>query len=217
LRYDTFKDLAPVAFVASSPLVLAVHPTVPGRNLKEFVEAAKKDPSKLNFANPGPGSPHHLAFELLSRTVGMEIGQANYRGGGPALNDVVAGHAQVGMFTFGAVRPFIQGGQVKPLALLTEKRSDLAPELPTAVEAGWPAVHVALRFVVMTRAGTANEIITRMHAAIAESVNEPEFQQMLRQQGYEPFVTNPAETGALLRSESVRWAPILKAADIRLD
>jgi tripartite-type tricarboxylate transporter receptor subunit TctC len=217
LRYDTFKDLAPVAFVASSPLLLAVHPSVPGRNLKEFIEAAKKDSSKLNFANPGQGSPHHLAFELLARTAGITLGQATYRGGGPALNDVVAGHAQVGMFTFGAVRQFVQAGQLKPLALLTEKRTDLAPELPTAVESGWPTVHVALRFVVMAPAGTPKEIIARMHGAIAETVQEPEFRQLLRQQGYEPFVTNPAETATLLRSEATRWAPILKAANIQLE
>ena len=217
LRYDPFKDLAPVTFVASSPLLLAVHPSVPGKTVKEFVETAKREASKINFANPGQGSPHHLAFELLARTAGIEIGQANYRGGGPALNDVVAGHAQVGMFTYGAVRQFVQGGQLKPLALLTEKRSELAPDMPTVVEAGWPGVHVALRFVVMAPAGTPADITARLHAAIAEVSKEPDYLQQLRQAGFEAFVTSPSDTGALLRGESTRWAPILKSSGIRLD
>ena len=217
LRYDVFKELVPVAYVASSPLVVASHVDVPARNLREFAALAKRDAARLNFANPGQGSPHHLGFELLARTAGFQIGQANYRGGGPALNDVIAGHAQVGVFTFGAVRPFLESGKLRPLAILSEKRSDLAPDLPTAVETGWPGVHVALRFVVMAPAGTPPEVVARMGTAIADSVAETEFAQLLRQQGYEPFVTTPAEAAKLLREEYTRWGPVLKAADIRLE
>lgn len=217
LRYDVFKDLTPVGYVASSPLLLAVNPAVPGRTVKEFVDHVKKDPDKLNFANPGQGSPHHLAFELLARTAGLQVGQANYRGGGPALNDVLAGHAQIGMFTYGAVRQHLQSGALKPLALLTEKRSELAPELPTVTESGWPSVHVALRFVMMAPAGTPKDIVDKLQAAIAEIGNEPEFRQLMRQQGFETFITTPAETAALLRTEYARWGPILKAANIRLE
>jgi tripartite-type tricarboxylate transporter receptor subunit TctC len=217
LRYDVFKDLAPVGFVASSPLVLAVNPSVPVKTVKELIELAKKEPGKLNFANPGQGSPHHLAFELLARTAGIDVGQATYRGGGPALNDVLAGHAQIGMFTYGAVRQYIQAGTLRPLALLTEKRSELAPELPTVVESGLPAVHVALRFVVMAPAGTPKEIVAQVQTAIGEIGNEPEFRQLMRQQGYEPFITTPAQTATLLRTEYTRWGPILKAANIRLE
>jgi tripartite-type tricarboxylate transporter receptor subunit TctC len=217
LRYDAFKELVPVAYVASSPLVVASHLEVPARNLREFAALAKRDPAHLNFANPGQGSPHHLGFELLARTAGFNIGQANYRGGGPALTDVLAGHAQVGVFTFGAVRPYLESGKLRPLAILSEQRSALAAELPTAVEAGFPGVHVALRFVVMAPAGTPAEVVTRMSTAIADSVAEPEFAQLLKQQGYEPFVTSPAEGAKLLREEYTRWGPVLKAADIRLE
>ncbi len=217
LRYDVFKDLAPVSFIAESPLVLAVHPSVPANNLKEFIELAKKQPGKLNFANSGQGSPHHLAFELLARTTGIEVTQVNYRGGGQSVTDVLAGHTQIGMFTLGAVRQYIQGGQLRALALLTEKRSELAPNIPTVVESGWPAVHVALRFVVMAPAGTPKDIVDKVQTAIAEIGNEPEFRQLLRQQGYDPFITSTAQTAALLRNEYDRWGPILKAANIRLD
>lgn len=217
LRYDAFKELTPVAYVASSPLVIATHPDLPAKSVREFAALAKREPSRLNFANPGQGSPHHLGFELLARTAGFRIGEANYRGGGPALNDVMAGHAQVGVFTFGAVRQFLESGKLRPLALFSEKRSTLAPELPTVLEAGWAGVHVALRFVVMAPGGTPADVVARLSGAIADAVAEPEFAQLLKQQGYEPFVTSPAETAALLREEYNRWGPLLKAADIRLE
>ncbi|WP_053076779.1 tripartite tricarboxylate transporter substrate binding protein [Caenimonas sp. SL110] len=217
LRYDVFKDLAPVGYLASSPLVLAVNNNVPANNVKELIELARKSPGTLNFANPGQGSPHHLAWELLARTASINVGQATYRGGGPALNDVLAGHAQIGMFTYGAVRQFIESGKIKPLALMTETRSDLAPNLPTVVESGLKNVHVALRFVVMAPAGTPREVVAQLQTAMAEIAAEPEFRQVLRQQGYEPFVTTPAQTATLLRTEYERWGPILKAANIKLE
>lgn len=217
LRYDAFKDLAPVAYVASSPLLLAVNPGIPARTVKEWTALAQKDAAKLNFANSGPGSPHHLSFELLQRAANFQVGQANYRGGGPALNDVLAGHAQIGVFTYGAVRSFVEAGKLRPLAILSDKRSTLAPELPTVVESGYPSVHVALRFVVMAPARTPADIVSRMHAAIAESVAEPEFGKLLQQQGYEAFVTTPAATGQLLRDEQTRWGPLLQSLQLQLD
>jgi tripartite-type tricarboxylate transporter receptor subunit TctC len=217
LRYDAFKDLAPVAFVASSPLLLAVNTSVPVNTVQQWAALAQRDADRLNFANPGQGSPHHLSFELLQRAAGFQVGQANYRGGGPALNDVVAGHAQIGVFTYGAVRPFVEAGKLKPLAILSDKRTSLAPQLPTVAESGWPSVHVALRFVVMAPARTPDEVIGRMQAAIAASVAEPEFGKILQQQGYEAFVTTPAVTGQLLRDEHQRWGPLLQSLKIQLD
>lgn len=217
LRYDTFKDLTPVSYVASSPLLVGVNPEVPVKTVKEFVALAARDKAKLNFANPGQGSPHHLGYELMARHAGFNIGQAAYRGGGPALNDVLAGHAQIGVFTFGAVRPFIEAGKLRPLAILSDKRSDLAPDIPTVAEQGWKDVHVALRFVIMAPVGTTPDIVNRMHAAVAEIVAEPEFGKLLRQQGYEPYVTTPAETAAVLKEENRRWTPVLKALNITLD
>ena len=217
LRYDVWKDLTPVGYVADSPLVLAVTPSLPANTLKELVDLAKRQPNKFNFANSGQGSPHHLAFELLARTTGIDVTQVNYKGGGQSVTDVLAGHTEIGMFTYGAVRQYIAAGSLKALALMTQKRSELAPNIPTAVESGWPSVHVGLRFVVMAPAGTPKDIVDKLQAAIAEVCNEPEFRQTLKQQGYEPFVTTPAQTATLLRAEYDRWGPILKAANIRLD
>ena len=217
LRYDVLKELTAVGFIADSPMVLAVNTALPVNSVRDLVDLAKREPGKLNFANPGQGSPHHLAFELFVRSAGISIGQAIYRGGGPALTDVIAGHAQIGIFTYGIARQFIDAGKLKPLALFTESRSDLAPNLPTMAEAGMPGVHVALRFVVMAPTGTPTEIVAQIQSAMAEVSRDPEFRQVLRQQGYDPFVASPAQSAALLRTEHDRWGPILKAANIRLD
>jgi tripartite-type tricarboxylate transporter receptor subunit TctC len=216
-RIDPLKDLAPVGFVASAPLLLAVNPSLGVSNFKEFVALAKKEPGKLMFANPAVGSPHHLAFELMARTAGIDVGQVAYRGGGQALNDVLAGHAPVGMFTLSTGREYVEAGKLKPLALLTQKRSPLAPELPTIVESGYPDVHVALRFLVLAPAGTPDAVVSRLHAAIGEVSNDAEFKGILKRLGYDSFTTSTPEAAALLRSEYERWGPILKAADIRLD
>lgn len=217
LDYDFFRDFTPVAYVASSPLLLAVHPAVAAADLRGFVDLARRDGAKLTFANPGPGSPHHLAYELLSREAGFRTGEAIYRGGGQAVTDVIAGHVQIGMFTLGAVWQHVQAGRLRPLAVLTRQRSDLASDLPTVVESGWPQVHVALRFVVVAPAATPRVIVDRLSGAIATAVAKPDYRAMLRAQGYEPFATTPDEAAGLLADERRRWAPLLKQAGIRLE
>lgn len=216
LTYDVFKDLTPVTFVANSPLLLGAHPALPAGNVNELVALAKKQAGKLNFANPGQGTPHHLAFELFARTAGIDVGQASYRGGGPALTDVLGGHVQLGMFTYGAVQSHVQSGSLKPIAVMTERRSEVAPNLPTVAES-LAGVHVNLRFVVMAPAGTPKDIVGRLQTTIGEIVKEAGFRTLLRQQGYEALVSTPEETAALMRSDYERWGPILKTANIKLD
>ena len=131
LPYDLFRDFAPVTYLASSPLVLAIHPGVPARDLGEFVALARREPGRLTFANSSVGAPHHLAFELLAREAGMpRMLQAEYRGGGPALNDVLAGHVQVGVFTLGAVGQHFAAGTLRPLAVLGGAPERLRPRHP---------------------------------------------------------------------------------------
>jgi tripartite-type tricarboxylate transporter receptor subunit TctC len=216
LTYDVFKDLTPVTFVANSPLLLGAHPALPAGNVKELVALAKKEAGKLNFANPGLGTPHHLAFELFARTAGISVGQASYRGGGPALTDVLGGHVQLGMFTYGAVQSHVHSGTLKPIAVMTERRSEVAPNLPTVSES-LAGVHVNLRFVIMAPAGTPKDIVGRLQTTISDIVKEPEFRNLLRQQGYEAVISTPEETTAMMRSEYDRWGPILKTANIKLD
>jgi tripartite-type tricarboxylate transporter receptor subunit TctC len=217
LPYDPFRDLVPITFVAETPMVLASNPTVPATDLKGLVALARKEPGKLAFANPGQGAPHHLAFELFAREAGVQMTQAVYRGGGPALQDVLAGHAQVGMFTLGAVSGHIAAGKLRPYAVMTARRSQSSPDIPTMAEAGLPNVQANLRFVVMAPRGTPPEIVRTVHAAITDSLKEPELREQLQKQGFEVLGTSAEETGRTMRADHDRWGPLLKAINLKLD
>ena len=217
LSYDVFRDLAPITFVAETPMVLASNPSVPAANLLEVIALARKEPGKLAFANPGQGSPHHLAFELFARQAGVQIVQATYRGGGPALQDVLAGHAQLGMFTLGAVLGHINAGKLRPYAVATAARSHAAPGIPTMADAGLPGVQANLRFVLMAPRGTAPAILRSIHAAVVDSLQDPDLRGQLQKQGFELLGTSPEETDRTMHQDHERWRPILKAANIKLD
>ena len=217
LSYDVFRDLVPITFVAETPMVLASNPNVPANNLLELIALAKKEPDKLAFANPGQGSPHHLAFELFARQAGVQIVQANYRGGGPALQDVLAGHAQLGMFTLGAVLGHINAGKLRAYAVATAARSQAAANIPTMAEAGLPGVQANLRFVLMAPHGTAPAILRSIQSAVVESLQDPDLRSQLQKQGFELLGTSPEETDRTMRQDYERWRPILKAANIKLD
>ncbi len=216
LSYDPFRDLASVTYVAETPLVLAGNPGVKAGDLKDLVYLAKKAPDSINFANPGLGTPHHLAFELFTRAAGLKVTHVNYKGGGPSLADVLAGHVQLGMFTLGAVLPHVQAGKLKPYAVMTGKRTQFAPDIPAMNEV-LPGVTAGLRFVLMAPKGTPRDITGTIQAAVAVVMKEQEIRDTLKRAGFEPFVTTPEETGALMRQDFERWGPLLKAANIKLD
>ena len=216
LSYDPFRDLTPIGFVADTPLVLAGNPALKAGNLRELIDLAKKEPDRINFANPSLGSPHHLAFELFTRAANLKITHITYKGGGPALADVLAGHVQLGMFTLGAVLPHIQAGRLKPYAVMTQKRSDFAPAIP-AMNETLSGVTANLRFVLMAPKAASKDIITTLHAAVAEVMKEPDMRDILSRAGFEPMSTSPDDTGTVMRQDYERWGPILKAANIRLD
>lgn len=217
LKYDWKRDLTAVTYVAKSPLVLAINKDVPAKDLKEFVQLAKQKPGELNFANPGQGSPHHLGFELLLRDADIEVTQATYRGGGPSLIDVLGGHVQIGMFTFGAVQSHLEKGMLTPLAVLTKERSAvLAPNIPTAIEMGYENVQADLSFVMMAPKKTPQDIIDKVQKAVATVVSEEEFTKLLNGMGYEPFITTSEQANDILDQENARWKPIIENLDIEL-
>lgn len=217
LSYDMARDLAPITYIAASPLVLAANPAVPARTLGEFAALARAQPERLSFANPSIGSPHHLGFELFAREAGVRLTQVEYRGGGPALNDVLAGHVNLGCFSLGAVSQHFQAGTLRPYALLSPARSAAAPEIPTTAEAGFPTVVNALRFLIWAPAATPREIIAALHAAITEVTAEPALRETLTRAGFDMMSTTPEQTAAMLAAEHQRWAAILPGLNIRLD
>jgi len=217
LPYDLSRDFAPVGYLAASPLVLAAHPAVPAATLVELVALLRREPDQWAFANPSIGSPHHLGFELFAREAGIRMVQAEYRGGGPALADVLAGHVHLGCFTLGAVNPHIQAGRLQAYAVLQPARSEVAPKIPTTAESGFPAVVNSLRFVLLAPARTPAGIVARLHEATSEAMAEPGLRSQLIRAGFEVMSTTPEEAAALLRAEHARWAPILPGLNLRLD
>ncbi len=217
LNYDVFKDLVPITFIAETPLVLASNKSLPPNSLKELIAFAKVEENKFSFANPGLGTPHHLAFELFAKQAGITAIQPVYKGGGPALQDVLAGHAQVGMFTLGAVISHINQGNLKPYAVMTEKRASSAENIPTMSEAGLPGVRAGLRFVLMAPKGTPPPIIALIYKATMDSLKESNLRDAYAKQGFEIVGTTPEETEKIMRQDYLRWGSILNQLNIKLD
>jgi tripartite-type tricarboxylate transporter receptor subunit TctC len=217
LIYDPINDLVPVGYVASAPLVVAVNPQLGINTVDELLAAVRRDRNKINFANPGIGTPQHLAFEMFSRAVGIKVEQVSYRGGGPALNDVIAGHVQLGVFTLGAVLPQIEGGNIRPLAILGDRRIPALPDVPTIVEAGFKDAQSALRFIMFAPRGTPQLVMTRLSEALAAAVASPSMTDVLARNAFEKLSGSTQEIEAHLRNEVARWTPIIKDLGLRLE
>jgi tripartite-type tricarboxylate transporter receptor subunit TctC len=214
VKFDVRKDFAPVAFYASAPIVLAAHPSFPANNIKELIELAKKKPGEVSYATPGVGTPQDLAGKLFAHKAGIKFTEVPYRGAGPALADVLAGHAQIGAFTVTSVLQYIPTGKLKVLAVVGDHRTSLVPELPSTGELGLPGVDISTRYLMFAPAGTPPAIVNRLHGAIAAVLKDPETIDAFRKQGFEPFLKSPAETAAIIRADHERWGPILKAANV---
>lgn len=215
LKFDTFRDFAPVAYMASAPIALAARAGFPANNVGELVALARKEPGKVTYAAAGAGTPHDLAGLMLAYRAQIRFTEIQYRGNGPALSDLLGGHVDVGMFTLSNVLPHVQSGKMKILALVGNQRSSSAPDIPSMKEAGLPGVDVSLRYLLLAPAATPAPVISRLHAAVIDSLKAPHTVEALKKIGYEPLITTTAEAAAMLRSERDRWAPLLKAANIK--
>jgi len=175
---------------------------------------ARSKPGKISYASPGLGTPQDLAGKLLALKADIQINEIAYRGGGPALNDVVAGHVQMGAFTVSTILPYIANGRLKALGVVGDRRTALAPELPSMAESGLPGVEVSARYVMLAPAATPPAIVNRLHGAIAAALKEPETVAAFHRLGYEPLLATPKETASMLNAERDRWGPVLKAANV---
>ncbi|OGA46189.1 MAG: hypothetical protein A3F74_04280 [Betaproteobacteria bacterium RIFCSPLOWO2_12_FULL_62_58] len=217
LPYDTLKDLEPVTQAAFQAYVLAVHPAVPARDVKEFVALAKAKPGTLNFGSPGPGSGSHLAGELFKMLSGSDIVHVPYKGSGPALSDLVGGQIQ---FIFGTILstfPQVKAGRLRALGVSSAKRSSALPDVPTIAEAGVPGYSAASWNGVLTPAGVPRSILKKLNADIVKILHSAEVRERLAGDGGEPVGGSAEEFRALIRSEIAKWAKVIKAANIRAE
>ena len=213
LDYDPIKQLAPVAMVATAPIVIVVHPGVPAKTLQEFVAYAKANPGKINFASPGFGTSPHLLGELLKQRTGVEIVHVPYRGATPAIVDLVAGQVQMLFDNVRNVQAFIQDGRLRALAVTSERRSPEMPDLPTLAEAGVDGFVGFYWNGVLAPAGTPAPIIDKLNAVINEGLRSREMQAALARLGMEPKIGSPQDFAALIAAEHRRWTAVARAAN----
>ena len=218
LPFDPVKDFAPVALVAYSPHVLAVSPQLPVKDVRELIALAKSKPGGLNFANSGTGGANHLAGIEFAMRSGVSWTYIPYKGGSQALNDVVAGQADVIFNGMVATWPLVQGGRLKALAISSAKRFSAAPELPTVAEAaGMANFETGSYQGIAAPAATPAAVVNTLHAVVTKLLATPDMLARLAKMGAEPRPGTPAQFGAFIRGEKERWARVVKESGVKFD
>jgi tripartite-type tricarboxylate transporter receptor subunit TctC len=214
LPYDTLKDLVPVTLVASAPLMLVVHPSLPVKTVKDFIAYAKAHPGKLNFGSGGRGATPHLAGEMLQTMAGLRMTHVPYKGGGPALSDLVGGQIQLMLENIPSTNPFVKAGKLRALAVTGKTRSALLPDLPTLDEAGLKGYEIVGWNGLFFPAGTPNAIVQKVHAETVKMLAQPDVKERLAALGAEGVGNSPAEFAAFVRAEIAKWARVVKQAGL---
>ncbi len=213
--YALLKDLAPVAPVNASDLLMVVHPSVEAKTLKEFVELAKKQPGKLSYASSGPGTPYHMAGELFKAMSGTDILHVPHKNSGDARNSVLGGHVHMMLDAITAIAGNVEGGKLRALGTTGRKRSSIMPDLPTVSEAGVPGYEATIWLGVMAPAGTPAAIVDKLNAEIAKVIARPEISAAWAKQGAEPMTMAPAAFGAFIKGDIEKWAKVIQTAGIK--
>jgi tripartite-type tricarboxylate transporter receptor subunit TctC len=217
IPYDPVADFIPITQVASTPNVLVVNPSVPAKDVREFVAYAKANPGKLNFGSGSTGSAGHLAGELFKTMAGVDMTHVPYKGAGPAMQDLVAGQIQLMFDNLASSLGQIRAGKVRPLAVTTAKRTSLAPELPTIAESGLPGFDINTWFGVFAPARTPQPVVDRLYTEFTRALAMPDVRQKMVDLGAEPVGNKPAEFAAYIRSEKDRYARVIKASGAKVD
>jgi tripartite-type tricarboxylate transporter receptor subunit TctC len=217
LRYDTIRDLAPISLSAVQPNILVIHPGLPAKNLKEFIELARANPGKYNYASAGTGSGTHLAAELLKLQTKIDIVHVPYKGTGPALTDLLGGQINMMVSTFASALPHVKSGRMRALGVTTAKRSPAAPDVPTLIEGGVAGYDYSTWYGLLAPAGTPKPIIDMLNATNRKVLARDDIKQKLESQGVDPIVNTPAEFSAYMKSETEKWGKVVKATGAKAE
>ena len=215
LNYDPAKDLTPISQVALIQNVLLLHPSVPAKSLKELIQLARRSPGKLNFGSGGVGTTTHLAPELLKSLEKINLVHVPYKGSGQALVGLLGGEVDMLIMAVPAASSQILSGKVRALAVLSSQRSPVIPETPTAAEAGIVNFEVPIWYGILAPAATPRDIITRLNTELTKALTAPEMKERLGSAGIEPMTSTPEQFTAFIRSETVRYAKVVKDAGIK--
>lgn len=215
LSFDPLKDLAPVAFMAQMPYVLAVHPSLPIKSTQDLIKHAKANPGKLSFASAGTATATHLTGEMFKSMAKVDFLHVPYKGGGPALNAIVGNEVQVVFNVVSGTLPHVRSGRLRALAVSSAKRADVAPELPTISESGVPGFDVVSGYTIYAPAGTPRNIVNRVNAGINDVLQQPEMKERFITLGVTPIISTPESLTAYLKSEIARWGKIIREMGLK--
>jgi tripartite-type tricarboxylate transporter receptor subunit TctC len=215
LPYDPLKSFAPVTLVATAQYVLLVHPSLPVKSLRDFLALAKKRPGAINYATTGVGSTPHLTGELLKNLAGIDLVSVQYKGGGPALIDLMSGQVSMYFASMPSALPHMKGGRVLALAVSGAKRASAAPELPTVADAGVPGFDVDGWYGVMAPAGTDAARVNRVASVIHDALQAAELRDQFKLQGIDILYGTPDQFAAYIKREIAKWSKVVRASGIK--
>lgn len=215
LPYDSLRDFAPIGLVVTGPYVMVVHPSVPAKTVGEFISWAKARPGQVNYASTGTGSPPHLAAELFMAMAHIDMQHIPYKGGGAVLPDLLAGRVSLFFGSVSTLKPHVQAGRLRGIAVTTTKRSPAMPELPTFIESGLKGYEVTGWYGLLAPGKTPPAIIDRLNRELQRVLDDADARKRLAQRGLEPAPGNAADFSELIRSEIPKWAKVMRAAGVK--
>lgn len=217
LSWDPVRDLTPITLTSWGQLLLVAHPKTGWRNARELLEAARRQPGRLNYASPGVGTPHHLSMELLKNTTGTFITHIPYRGTGPAVTDLLGGQVETMFLPIHVALPHVKAGKLLALGIGSDKRHPLLPDLPTLAEAGVGQVNVDMWYGMFAPKGTPPALVTQLNREIQQILASEDAKRAFSTQGMDPATSTPEAFGQLVERDAVRWAQLIKARQITAD
>ena len=217
MPFDTLRDFAAISQLTSMPQVLALHPSIPARSLRDLIALAKANPAKLNFASGGSGTAIHLAGELFKTMTGTQMEHIAYKGSAPAMTDLLGGQVSLMFDQIVTAMPHVQTGRLRALGVTTARRSAIAPNLPTLAESGLPGYEITTWHGLLAPAGTPSEIVARLASEAAKALQAADVRDKFASQGVDPVSSTPDQFAAFMKSELGKWAKVVKASGARVD
>ena len=217
LPYDPEKDFAPVTQVGSLPLILVIHPSLPAKNVREFIAIAKAKPGQLNYGSSGVGTATHMTTELFKAMAGVDLVHIPYKGSGQVMGDVIGGQLALIFDQIVSSLPHVQGGKLRMLAITSAKRFTSLPDLPTIAESGVPGYESISWAGVAVPAGTPKEIVARLHAEIVKVLAMPDIRERFLRDGIETIGSTPEQFSEHIRRERIKWAKVVKDSGAKAD
>jgi tripartite-type tricarboxylate transporter receptor subunit TctC len=214
LPYDPLKDFAPITLVAESPLLIVAHPSLPARSVRDLIQFAKARPGQVTYGTGGTGTGGHLTVELFRITAGVDLLHVPYKGVGPALTDVLAGHISLMASSPISSQPHVKAGRLRGLAVTGRARSPALPQVPTMIESGLANFESTTWFGILAPAGTPAAIVSRLNSEINNLLRQPEVRAQVGRLGADPAGNTPDEFAAHIKAEIAKWAKVIKAAKI---